>query len=317
MSAFLNIKLVKMKKILIVFGTRPEAIKMAPLVKELYHHAEFDTKVCVTAQHREMLDQVLAFFSIQPDYDLDLMKANQTLNQLSARILTAIDEVLVSFKPDLVLVHGDTSTSSIVALAAFHLGIKVGHVEAGLRTYNKFAPFPEEINRQITGRLADIHFAPTKQSAQNLLNEGVSPNAVHITGNTVIDALLWGIKHINEDRKDIKEIKQFVDINKKLIVVTGHRRENFGDKFFSLENAKKIGSIRTYIDSLEVSTRMRHALLTSLFYATDKVANTVGHYDAFRRGSEVNNPLVLKFPNFKKKIIQIKNFLTTNASICK
>ncbi|WP_159947774.1 non-hydrolyzing UDP-N-acetylglucosamine 2-epimerase [Polaribacter septentrionalilitoris] len=228
-----------MKKILVVFGTRPEAIKMAPLVKELYQHAEFEAKVCVTAQHREMLDQVLAFFSIQPDYDLDLMKANQTLNQLSARILTAIDEVLVDFKPDLVLVHGDTSTSSMVALAAFHLGIKVGHVEAGLRTYNKFAPFPEEINRQITGRLADIHFAPTKQSAQNLLNEGVSPNAVHITGNTVIDALLWGIKHVNKDRKDIKEIKQFVDINKKLIVVTGHRRENFGDKFYEFCNALK------------------------------------------------------------------------------
>ena len=228
-----------MKKILVVFGTRPEAIKMAPLVKELYKHTEFNTKVCVTAQHREMLDQVLAFFSIRPDYDLDLMKANQTLNQLSARILTAIDEVLVDFIPDLVLVHGDTSTSSMVALASFNRGIKVGHVEAGLRTYNKLAPFPEEVNRQITGRLADVHFAPTEQSAQNLLNEGVLPNTVHITGNTVIDALLWGIKNVNKKRTDIQEINTFLDSSKKLIVVTGHRRENFGDKFYEFCSALK------------------------------------------------------------------------------
>lgn len=228
-----------MKKILVVFGTRPEAIKMAPLVKELYKHTEFNTKVCVTAQHREMLDQVLTFFSIQPDYDLDLMKANQTLNQLSARILTAIDEVLVDFEPNLVLVHGDTSTSSMVALASFHRGVKVGHVEAGLRTYNKFAPFPEEINRQITGRLADIHFAPTLQSEQNLINEGVHPNSIHITGNTVIDALLWGIKNVNKTRTDIQEINTFLDSSKKLIVVTGHRRENFGDKFYEFCSALK------------------------------------------------------------------------------
>ncbi|MGY5354047.1 non-hydrolyzing UDP-N-acetylglucosamine 2-epimerase [Wenyingzhuangia sp. IMCC45467] len=228
-----------MKKILIVFGTRPEAIKMAPLVKELYQHGEFNTKVCVTAQHREMLDQVLSFFKITPDYDLDLMKANQTLNQLSARILTAIDDVLVNFEPDLVLVHGDTSTSSMVALASFHRGIKVGHVEAGLRTYNKFAPFPEEINRQITGRLADVHFAPTKQSAQNLLNEGCKNNTVYITGNTVIDALLWGIQHVNESRNDIQSIKEFIQTDKKLIVVTGHRRENFGEKFYEFCAALK------------------------------------------------------------------------------
>ncbi|NIJ45436.1 UDP-N-acetylglucosamine 2-epimerase (non-hydrolysing) [Wenyingzhuangia heitensis] len=228
-----------MKKILVVFGTRPEAIKMAPLVKELQKTNEFNTKVCVTAQHREMLDQVLSFFKITPDYDLDLMKANQSLNELSSRILTAIDLVLSEFQPNLVLVHGDTSTSSMVALAAFHKGIKVGHVEAGLRTYNKFAPFPEEINRQITGRIADIHFAPTQQSAQNLLNEKVNEQDIHVTGNTVIDALLWGIKHVNEDREDINEIKQFVDTSKKIIVVTGHRRENFGNKFYEFCNALK------------------------------------------------------------------------------
>jgi UDP-N-acetylglucosamine 2-epimerase (non-hydrolysing) len=231
--------MVSMKKILVVFGTRPEAIKMAPLVKELYQYTEFNTKVCVTAQHREMLDQVLEFFKITPEYDLDLMKANQTLNQLSARILTAIDAVLIDFEPDLVLVHGDTSTSSMVALAAFHRGIKIGHVEAGLRTYNKLAPFPEEINRQITGRLADIHFAPTQQSAQNLLNEGVHQNSIYITGNTVIDALFWGVKHVNENRKDILGIKEFLKKDKKLIVVTGHRRENFGDKFYEFCNALK------------------------------------------------------------------------------
>lgn len=228
-----------MKKILVVFGTRPEAIKMAPLVKELYKSSTFETKVCVTAQHREMLDQVLEFFKIQPDYDLNLMKSNQTLNQLSARILKSIDDVFSNFLPDIVLVHGDTSTSSMVALAAFHRGIKVGHIEAGLRTYNKHAPFPEEINRQITGRIADIHFAPTKQSAQNLLNEKVNLKDIHITGNTVIDALLWGIKHVNEDREDIHSIKGFVDISKKLIVVTGHRRENFGDKFYEFCDALK------------------------------------------------------------------------------
>ncbi|TXD49127.1 non-hydrolyzing UDP-N-acetylglucosamine 2-epimerase [Polaribacter sp. IC073] len=228
-----------MKKILVVFGTRPEAIKMAPLVKALLQSKEFETKVCVTAQHREMLDQVLSFFKITPDYDLDLMKANQSLNELSARILTAIDPVLLDFQPDLVLVHGDTSTSSMVALAAFHKGIKVGHVEAGLRTYNKLAPFPEEINRQITGRIADIHFAPTQQSAQNLLDEKVEKENIYVTGNTVIDALFWGIQHVNEDREDIKEIKQFVDTAKKVIVVTGHRRENFGDKFYEFCNALK------------------------------------------------------------------------------
>ena len=223
-----------MKKILVVFGTRPEAIKMAPLVKELQKSRDFKIKVCVTAQHREMLDQVLRFFEITPDYDLDLMKSKQSLNELCARILRAIDPVLLDFQPDLVLVHGDTSTSSMAALAAFHRGIKVGHVEAGLRTYNKLAPFPEEINRQITGRFADMHFAPTEQAAQNLRNEKVAKESIYVTGNTVIDALFWGIRNVNEERRAIKEIKQFIDKNKKLIVVTGHRRENFGDKFYEV-----------------------------------------------------------------------------------
>ena len=233
------------KRVLIVFGTRPEAIKMAPVVKSFLSDAEhFETKVCVTAQHREMLDQVLNFFKIVPDYDLDLMKPNQTLNQLGANILIHIDPVLAEFKPHLVLVHGDTTTSSMVALAAFHRQIKVGHVEAGLRTYNKWAPFPEEINRQLTGRIADYHFSPTTKSASNLyIKEGIEQSKVYVTGNTVIDALLWGIKNVNDQRDDILKIKRFLKPNKKLIVVTGHRRENFGEKFEQFCKALlKIGS---------------------------------------------------------------------------
>lgn len=220
------------RKILIVFGTRPEAIKMAPVVKSILANNNFATKVCVTSQHRQMLDQVLDFFKITPDYDLDLMKPNQSLNELSSRILSKMDRVLNDFKPDLVLVHGDTTTSSMVALAAFHKQIKIGHVEAGLRTYDKTAPFPEEINRQITGRLADLHFSPTQTSADNLIiNEKVKKENVFITGNTVIDALLWGIKNIDETRSEIVNLKQQINTNKKLILITGHRRENFGNKF--------------------------------------------------------------------------------------
>ncbi len=247
------------KKILLCFGTRPEAIKMAPLYHRLCQSSlrslgkhetgsaqpekdedqkrNFEVEVCVTAQHREMLDQVLDFFEIVPDYDLDLMQPKQTLNSLSANILFKIDEVLSIAKPDLVLVHGDTTTSSMVALAAFHLGIKVGHVEAGLRTYNKQAPFPEEINRQITSRIADIHFTPTTQATQNLLNEGISPNAIVETGNTVIDALFWTINKIgtaNYENNEIEVLKNTIPTHKKIVLVTGHRRENFGEGFQNL-----------------------------------------------------------------------------------
>lgn len=218
-------------KILLCFGTRPEAIKMAPLYHEL-KKSDFDVKVCVTAQHRQMLDQVLDFFEIVPDYDLNLMQPNQTLNGLSAKILSRMDEVLVTEKPDLILVHGDTTTSSMVALAAFHLGIKVGHIEAGLRTYNKKVPFPEEINRQITSRIVDMHFTPTKQATENLLNEGIFSNSIVETGNTVIDALFWTICKIgatNYRHDEIEELKNRIVTNKKIILVTGHRRENFGE----------------------------------------------------------------------------------------
>jgi UDP-N-acetylglucosamine 2-epimerase (non-hydrolysing) len=217
--------------ILLSFGTRPEAIKMAPLYHQLIKNNLFDVKLCVTAQHRSMLDQVLDFFEITPDYDLDLMKENQTLNALSSEILNKIDAVLVSEKPDIVLVHGDTTTSSMVALAAFHRNIKVGHVEAGLRTYDKSAPFPEEINRQITGRIADYHFAPTLLSKQNLLKECVFEDKILITGNTVVDALLWAKQKLTSGylNKQLVDLKSFE--NKKFILVTGHRRESFGKGF--------------------------------------------------------------------------------------
>ena len=218
-------------KILLCFGTRPEAIKMAPLYHEL-QQSNFEVRVCVTAQHREMLDQVLDFFEIIPDYDLNLMQPNQTLNTLSAQILLKVDQILLEEKPDLVLVHGDTTTSSMVALAAFHLGIKVGHIEAGLRTYNKKAPFPEELNRQLTSRIADVHFTPTQQATQNLLKERIDQTAIIETGNTVIDALLWTVNKISKNQyvnSEIEDLKKIIPEHKKILLVTGHRRENFGN----------------------------------------------------------------------------------------
>ena len=203
-------------KILLCFGTRPEAIKMAPLYHEL-KSKNFEVLVCVTAQHREMLDQVLDFFEIVPDYDLNLMQLNQGLNGLSAKILSKIDEVLVIEQPDLVLVHGDTTTSSMVALAAFHLGIKVGHIEAGLRTYNKKAPFPEEINRQITSRLVDVHFTPTEEATQNLLKECILQKDIIETGNTVVDALLWTTNKISKKDYNHPEIEKLKKEQNKII----------------------------------------------------------------------------------------------------
>src|SRR5690606_35691999 len=229
-----------MLKHLIIFGTRPEAIKMAPLVKEFKKHNDFETKVCVTAQHREMLDQVLEFFDIQPDYDLNLMKPNQNLYSLTADIITELKPVLEDFKPDYVYVHGDTSTSTIAALAAFYAGAKVCHVEAGLRTHNKWSPFPEEMNRQLTGRLADYHFAPTQQSYDNLIKENVKHETIVITGNTVIDALLNSSEKVQQiDNEEITFLKSIVEDDKKLILVTGHRRENHGQGFINICEALK------------------------------------------------------------------------------
>lgn len=229
-----------MKKILIVFGTRPEAIKMAPLVKEFEKHPEtFDTRVCVTAQHREMLDQVLTFFDIQPQYDLNLMKPGQNLFGLTAAIITELKPVLDDFKPDYVFVHGDTTTTMASSIAGFYGGAKVCHIEAGLRTHNKYAPFPEEINRQITGRVADYHFAPTEASRENLLKENIDSNTIVVTGNTVIDALLHSVEKVKQEPSEL--VKQLdTDLNgADLLLVTGHRRENHGDGFIRICEALK------------------------------------------------------------------------------
>ena len=238
-----------MKKVLIIFGTRPEAIKMAPLVKEFKNDAEFfNTKVCVTGQHREMLDQVLSIFEIQPDYDLNIMKQGQDLYDVTSRVLLGMREVLSKEKPDIVLVHGDTTTSSAAALAAFYQQIPVGHVEAGLRTYNIYSPWPEEINRQITGRIATYNFSPTTLSEKNLHNEKVSGTTI-VTGNTVIDALHLIVEKLNRDvtsRKIVEDSLNRVgyDVSrlkngKKVILITGHRRENFGKGFIQMVTAMK------------------------------------------------------------------------------
>lgn len=222
--------------ILFCFGTRPEAIKMAPVIIEFKKNSNLRTKVCITGQHRQMLDQVLDFFDIQPEYDLDLMQPNQTLNQLAGRMFGAIDEVYQRENFDLVLVHGDTLTSSVCAWAAFHRKIKIGHVEAGLRTYKKFSPFPEELNRQITSKLADYHFAPTNWSKDNLIKEGINESSLIVTGNTVIDALNFGVSKIESgySTEDLCFVRGLIDFKKKIILITGHRRENFGEGFENL-----------------------------------------------------------------------------------
>ena len=239
-----------MKKIMLVFGTRPEAIKMAPLVKEFQKHTkEFNTIVCVTGQHREMLDQVLTIFDIKPDYDLNIMKQGQDLYDVTARVLVGMRDVLKEAQPDVVLVHGDTTTSTASALAAFYQQIPVGHVEAGLRTHNIYSPWPEEMNRQITGRIATYNFCPTQLSRNNLLEEGTAESKIAITGNTVIDALYWVVNKIKEDNKLNNELTELLlnsgyDVKrlsngKKLVLVTGHRRENFGDGFIHMCTAIK------------------------------------------------------------------------------
>lgn len=221
-------------KILTVFGTRPEAIKMAPLVHALADDSRFEAKICVTAQHREMLDQVLELFEIKPDYDLNLMKHGQTLNEVTARILLEIKPVLQEFKPDIVLVHGDTATTFSTSLAAYYEQIPVGHVEAGLRTGNIYSPWPEEANRKLTGVLTKYHFAPTDNSKRNLLAEGIDESDIEVTGNTVIDALILVRDKIENDVELTSKLESqfpFLDKEKKLILVTGHRRESFGGGF--------------------------------------------------------------------------------------
>lgn len=227
-------------KVMVVFGTRPEAIKMAPLVKALQAAPGLQTVVCVTAQHRQMLDQVLRLFEITPEHDLDVMKPGQDLYDITSNILLGLRPVLAAERPDWVLVHGDTTTTLATTLAAYYARIPVAHIEAGLRTGDKYAPFPEEINRKITGAVADLHFAPTAASQANLLAEGVPAAAIHVTGNTVIDALLAVVEKLNtsaEIQAELAERFRFLDASKKLILVTGHRRENFGEGFQNICHA--------------------------------------------------------------------------------
>lgn len=222
------------RKVLTVFGTRPEAIKMAPLVHALDTDARFEAKVCVTAQHREMLDQVLELFEIEPDYDLNIMKQSQTLNHITSAILMGLKPILEDFKPDVVLVHGDTATTFAASLAAYYQKIKVGHVEAGLRTQNIYSPWPEEANRKLTSAIANYHFSPTVGAKENLLKEGVPESDICVTGNTVIDALFWVRAKLKGDQslsEGLSSSFDYLDPNKKLILVTGHRRESFGGGF--------------------------------------------------------------------------------------
>ena len=285
-----------MKKVLLVFGTRPEAIKMAPLVKKFQENSEFQTMVCVTAQHREMLDQVLDIFEIKPDYDLNIMKQGQDLYDITSRVLLGLRDVLDEINPDFVLVHGDTTTSTAAALAAFYKQIPVVHVEAGLRTNNIYSPWPEEMNRRMTGRLATHHLAPTELSRQNLLKENVDNQNIVITGNTVIDALFWVVNKIKEDdnlastlQKNIKNCGY--DVNRisrkdartcvstrKLILITGHRRENFGEGFRNICNAIKTLSIKypdvDFVYPMHLNPNVRRPISEIFGQENEKLSNT-------------------------------------------
>ena len=223
-----------MKKILLVFGTRPEAIKMCPLVNTLKQDEHFEIRVCVTAQHRQMLDQVLNLFEIVPDYDLNIMKPNQSLGAITAAILQGMETVIADYSPDIILVHGDTTTTLAATLAAYYSKVAVGHVEAGLRTQDLYSPWPEEGNRKLAGALAKYHFAPTETARQNLLSEGISPHNIVVTGNTVIDALMWVTNKLNANTamsEQMEALFPMLDPQKNLILVTGHRRESFGSGF--------------------------------------------------------------------------------------
>jgi len=240
------------KKIMLVFGTRPEAIKMAPLVHALKAEPnQFELKVCVTSQHREMLDQVLNIFNIKPDIDLNLMKKDQSLSNLTSLILNEMQKIFTKYQPDILLVHGDTTTTLATSMAAFYASIPVGHIEAGLRTYDLKTPFPEEFNRQITGKITKWHFAPTDLSRKNLLSEGVSNSSIIVTGNTVIDTLHWTLNRVDKDKDRKKNIENILNThlsfnwqNENFVLVTAHRRENFGDGFFKICSAIKELSLK-------------------------------------------------------------------------
>ncbi len=239
-----------MKKLLFIFGTRPEAIKLAPLILEFKKEKQFKVKVCVTAQHREMLDDVLSFFKIKPDYDLNIMKKNQTLFNITANTVSKLESVLNKVTPDIIFVQGDTTTAFTGALAGFYKKVKIAHIEAGLRSYNKYSPFPEEINRILVGHIADYHFSPTKHAVKSLKKEGIKRNIYNV-GNTVIDALFSGLDLIKKDNKKYKEFFHFLDFNKKIILVTGHRRESFGKGFENICQALKKIALK-FKDSIEI-----------------------------------------------------------------
>ncbi|QAR29921.1 UDP-N-acetylglucosamine 2-epimerase (non-hydrolyzing) [Ornithobacterium rhinotracheale] len=293
-----------MIKILSLFGTRPEAIKMAPLVKALNNESAFDAKVCVTAQHREMLDQVLDFFSITPDYDLNLMRPNQNLYTLTADIITSLKPILEEFKPDYVLVHGDTTTSMAGALAAFYAGSKVCHIEAGLRTHNINSPFPEELNRQITGRISTYHFAPTEFSKENLIKENVKNENIIVTGNTVIDALFEGREILkNYSNSEIEELKSKLNLNKKIILVTGHRRENHGQGIIDICKALK-NIAEKYKDDVEIVYPV---------HLNPNILNTVN--DLLRGISNIKLVSPLSYPSFVWLMNQSYFILTDSGGI--
>ena len=277
-----------MKKVMLVFGTRPEAIKMAPLVKKFQESYDFETIVCVTAQHREMLDQVLDIFDIKPDYDLNIMKQGQDLYDITSRVMLGLRDVLNETNPDVVLVHGDTTTSTAAALAAFYKQIPVAHVEAGLRTNNIYSPWPEEMNRRITGRIATYHLAPTELSRQNLLKENVDNQNIIITGNTVIDALLWVVNKIKSDA-NLAETLQIniknngydidrIEDKRKLVLITGHRRENFGEGFRNICNAIKTLSIKypnvDFVYPMHLNPNVRKPIAEIFGNDKDKSGNT-------------------------------------------
>ena len=279
-----------MKKIMLVFGTRPEAIKMCPLVKEFQKHQEsFETLVCVTGQHREMLDQVLQIFDVKPDFDLNIMKQGQDLYDVTSRVLTGMRDVLDETKPDVVLVHGDTTTSMAAAMAAFYRQIPVGHVEAGLRTHNIYSPWPEEMNRQITGRIATFDFAPTPLSRQNLLDEGVAPEKITVTGNTVIDALHWVVENVMKKGYLPKDpsIASLPRGDRHLVLITGHRRENFGEGFISMCSAIRDLALKypdvDFVYPMHLNPNVRKPIREVFGEMADQVGhdgNRMGHVDS-------------------------------------
>lgn len=293
-------------KILVAFGTRPEAIKMAPLVKAFQKDPKkFELKICVTAQHREMLDQVLNFFEIKPNYDLNLMKPNQTLYNITSDIILGIKPILEEFKPDYVFVHGDTTTSMAVALSAFYNGSKVAHVEAGLRTQNKWSPFPEEINRQITSRIADLHFAPTTQSKGNLLKENVPADRIIITGNTVIDALLSSTQKVNSPsytNAEIELLKSIIKPKKDIILVTGHRRENFGIGFINICTALK-----------EIALKAPHVQIIYPVHLNPNVQNPVN--EILKDVENINLITPLSYPSFVWLMDKSKLIITDSGGV--